>query len=209
MKNVPSETDPKIAQLLSDFSTCAVANISDNLDRAVGARGILPFHKEGVLVGRALTVKAAPGDNTYIYKALDIVRPGDVIVVDGAGYEDRALIGEIMSAIAESRGAAGMVLDGAIRDSDEIGNKTFPIFARGVIHLGPYKGGPGQVNVPISIGGMLVNPGDFVVGDSDGVVAFSPDIALDLLVATRQQQDKETAMLLSIKNGTYTDAYSN
>ncbi|MCV6546230.1 MAG: RraA family protein [Cohaesibacter sp.] len=193
-------------ELLSAFSVCAVANISDNLDRAVGARGIRAFHNGGTMVGRALTVKAAPGDNTYIYKALEILSPGDVIVVDGAGYDDRALIGDIMANIAESRGAAGMVLDGAIRDVDDIAIRSFPVFARSVIHLGPYKGGVGRVNVPISIGGMPVNPGDIVVGDADGVVAFNPDIAAELLQATRAQKAKEAEILTSIANGTYAGA---
>ncbi|WP_417260855.1 RraA family protein [Celeribacter sp.] len=197
-----------IAELFKGFSACAVANISDNLDRAIGARGIRPFHNGGTMAGRALTVKAAPGDNTFIYQALEIVSPGDVIVVDGAGYEDRALIGEIMANIAESRGAAGFVLDGSIRDVDAISSKSFPVFARNVIHLGPYKGGVGKLNVPVSIGGMSVNPGDIVVGDSDGVTAFGPDIASDLLKATRRQQAKETDILASIANGTYTGAYS-
>jgi regulator of RNase E activity RraA len=113
-----------------------------------------------------------------------------------------------MSNIAESRGAAGIALDGAIRDVDEIGAKTFPVFARSVIHLGPYKGGVGSVNVPISIGGMPVNPGDIVVGDADGVTAFSPDIAENLLIATQKQQAKEADMLQAIANGTYDGAYS-
>ncbi|WP_324753559.1 RraA family protein [Roseovarius sp. Pro17] len=200
--------DADIADLLKGFSTCAVANISDNLDRAVGARGIRPFHNGGTMVGTALTVKAAPGDNTYIYQALENLSPSDVIVVDGAGYEDRALIGDIMANIAESKGAAGIVVDGSIRDVDEISSRSFPVFARGVIHLGPYKGGVGKLNVPISIGGMPVNPGDIVVGDADGIVAFSPGIAKSLLEATRQQQAKEADILASIANGTYAGAYS-
>ncbi|MCV6576527.1 MAG: RraA family protein [Cohaesibacter sp.] len=195
-----------MSELLNGFAVCAVANISDNLDRAIGARGIRPFHNGGSMIGRALTVKVAPGDNSYIHKALDIVSSGDVIVVDGAGYDDRALIGDIMANIAQSRGAAGMVLDGAIRDVEEISTRSFPIFARSVIHLGPYKGGFGKLNLPVSIGGMTVNPGDIVVGDADGVVAFSPTIAHDLLQATYAQKEKEADILASIANGTYTGA---
>lgn len=200
--------DAKIPELVEAFASCAVANISDNLDRAVGAVGIRPFSKQTRVAGRALTVRTAAGDNLFIHRALDQIFPGAVIVVDGGGFDGRALIGEIMTAIAKSRGAVGFVLDGAIRDAATIAAGDFPVFARSSIHLGPYKNGPGAINVPVSIGGMLVNPGDIVVGDADGLVAFSPDIAADLLAATQKQADKEAGMLESVARGTYVGAYS-
>jgi len=197
-----------IPELIEAFGSCSVANISDNLDRAVGAVGIRPFSNGMRLAGRALTVRTAVGDNLFIHRALDEIFPGAVIVVDGGGFDGRALIGEIMAAIARSRGAAGFVIDGAIRDTEQIAAGDFPVFARSSIHLGPYKNGPGAINVPVSVGGMMVNPGDIVVGDADGLVAFSPDIAADLLVSTKKQADKEAGMLQSVANGTYVGAYS-
>jgi RraA family protein len=197
-----------VAELIEAFGSCSVANISDNLDRAIGAVGIRPFSKQTRLLGRALTVRTAAGDNLFIHKALDQLFAGAVIVVDGSGFQGRALIGEIMVAIARSRGAAGFVIYGAIRDAGPIAAGDFPVFARSSIHLGPYKDGPGAIGVPVSVGGMIVNPGDIVVGDADGLVAFSPDIAADLLVATRRQAAKEEAMLRSVATGTYVSEYA-
>lgn len=205
---IAGKREIELNRLIAEFASCAVANISDNLERAVGARGIRPFHRGGTMSGRAFTVRTAPGDNLFIHQALDMIEPGDVIVVDGGGYEDRALIGDIMSSIAEKRGAKGMVLDGAIRDAVEIGSRDFPVFARSAIHLGPYKNGPGATGVPVSVGGMLVRHRDIVVGDGDGVVAFSTDIAAKLLDATRAQARKEDEILRSIAAGTYQGAYA-
>lgn len=196
-------------RIFSNFRDMATSLISDNLDRAPGAVGLRPFHRHGgIMVGRALTVRTRSGDNLFIHRALAMVRTGDVIVVDGGGDVSRALIGEIMMSIARSRHAAGLVIDGAIRDVDAISASDFPVFARAAIHLGPYKNGPGEIGVPVCIGGMIVHPGDIVVGDADGVVAFAPAVAATLHAAVGQQLAKEQAILASIAAGTYEDAYS-
>lgn len=200
-------TDQDISVLLEAFAACQVANVSDNLERMAGAKGMMPYYKGERMSGRAFTVRTAPGDNASIHEALDLFIPGDVIVVDGGGYLDRALIGEIMARLAESRGAAGIVIDGAIRDSDELKIRSFPVFARGVTHLGPYKNGPGAIGVPVSIGGLVIKPGDIVLGDGDGITAFSPEIGPALLDATLRQQKKESDILASIADGTYKGAY--
>src|SRR6478735_6508597 len=108
---------PAECYLFWDGPTCI---ISDNLARLPGAVGLRPFHRGGRLVGTAFTVRTRPGDNLAIHQALELVGPGDVIVVDGGGDETRALVGEIMKSIAEYRGAAGYVIDGAIRDAAAI-----------------------------------------------------------------------------------------
>lgn len=197
--------DPK---LIEAFSKIPVANISDNLERLSGAVGLRPFHNGKVMAGTALTVRTRTGDNRAIHEALEIIRPGDVIVVDGGGDTSRALIGEIMSSAAAMRGAAGFVLDGAIRDAAELAKSGFPVFARAAIHLGPYKNGPGEINVPVSIGGMTVNPGDIVIGDADGIVAFPQEIAEELLKAAQAQSAKEEAILKGIAKGEYTGVYA-
>ena len=160
------------------------------------------------MVGTALTVRTAIGDNLAIHRALDLIRPGDVVVIDGGGDTTRALVGEIMTTLAATRGAAGMVVDGAIRDAGALARSPFPCFARAAIHRGPYKNGPGEINVPVSIGGMIVEPGDIVVGDEDGVVAFPPAIAEDLARAVAAQEARETDILLSIREGRYQGAYA-
>jgi RraA family protein len=194
--------------LIEGFRNAATAVISDNIDRLPGAVGLRPFHQGGTMVGTALTVRTAAGDNLAIHQALELVRPGYVVLVDGGGDTSRALIGEIIVEIAQYRGAAGMVIDGAIRDAGTLGKSSFPIFARAAIHRGPYKNGPGEINVPISIGGMVVSPGDIVVGDEDGVVAFPQAVATDLFGAVRKHVAKEAEIIKSIRAGTYTGAYA-
>ena len=137
-----------------------------------------------------------------------MVGPGDVIVVDGGGDETRALIGEIMKEIAEWRKAEGFVIDGAIRDVTAFAASDFPCYARAVIHRGPYKNGPGEINVPVSIGGCVVSPGDIVVGDGDGIVSFPAEIAATLLSAVQAQLAREEQMIKTIRDGRYEGTYA-
>lgn len=196
------------SDLIDAFAKSSTSIISDNLSRLPGAVGLRPFYKGTTMAGSAITVRTASGDNLFIHKALDLLQPGDVVVVDGGGDLTRALVGEIMTAIAAKRGAAGMVIDGAIRDAGVLMTSSFPCFARTAIHRGPYKNGPGAINVPVVVGGMVVSPGDIVVGDEDGVVAFPREGAAELLQAVQQQERREAEILQSIANGTYRGAYA-
>ncbi|HEY1474279.1 MAG TPA: RraA family protein [Pseudolabrys sp.] len=199
---------PKPApDLVEAFRSAPTSIISDNLDRLPGAVGLRPFHRSGRLVGAAFTVRTRPGDNLAVHRALELVGPGDVIVVDGGGDETRALVGEIMKTIAEHRGAAGYVIDGAVRDVAAFAESDFPCFARAAIHRGPYKSGPGAINVPVSIGGSVIAPGDIVVGDEDGVVSFPQAIAASLLDAVKAQIAREADTLTAIRAGRYQGSY--
>ena len=189
------------AALVKQFRNVVVAHLSDCMNRLPGADGLNPMHKGGQMLGVALTVRVPPGDNLMVHKAIDIALPGDVIVVDAGGDLSQAIIGEIMSTLAAKRGLAGMVIDGAIRDSGALADARFPVYARGVTHRGPYKNGPGEINVPVSIGGMVVCPGDIIVGDEDGVVAVSPDIAAVVLKAAKAKAKEEDAVLAGIRKG--------
>jgi|SRR6185369_5863709 len=195
------------SELIEAFRAASTSIISDNLSRLPGAVGLKPFHRGGAMAGCAFTVRTRPGDNLAIHQALELVGPGDVLVVDGGGDESRALVGEIMLNIAKYRGAAGYVIDGAIRDADALKENDFPIFARSAIHRGPYKSGPGEINVPVSIGGMVVAPGDIVIGDGDGVVAFSQAVAPKLLEAVKAQIEREANTLVAIREGRYKGSY--
>ena len=159
------------------------------------------MHGGGVMAGPAVTVKTRPGDNLMIHHALDIAEPGDVIVVDGGGHLTNALIGGLMVAYATYRQLAGIVIFGAIRDSAEIRAGNFPVFAAGVTHRGPYKDGPGEVNVPIAIDGMVVHPGDLVLGDDDGVLAVRMEEAGPLLPAAEAKHAAEMAQMAKISRG--------
>jgi regulator of RNase E activity RraA len=199
---------PKPApELIEAFRGAPTSVISDNLARLPGAVGLRRFHRGCKLVGVAYTVRTRPGDNLAIHRALEMVGPDDVIVVDGGGDETRALVGEIMKNIAEHRGAAGYVIDGAIRDVASFAASDFPCFARTAIHRGPYKSGPGEINVPVSIGGSVISPGDIVVGDEDGVVSFPAAIAATVLEAVRAQIAREEDTLLAIREGRYQGSY--
>jgi RraA family protein len=195
----PAAPDPAVLAALREVAT---AHLSDNMHRmsAVAAE-IRPCHKGGKLVGPALTVKVPPGDNLMVHKAIDIARPGDVIVVDAGGVIAQAIIGEIMSLHAEKRGVAGMIIDGAVRDAGALAASPFPVYARGVTHRGPYKNGPGEINVPVSIGGLVVNPGDIIVGDEDGLLAIAPAEAPRLAKLAADYGRKEQDVLAAIRAG--------
>ena len=188
-------------ELIATLKEIAVSLLSDQLHRNRGSKGLLPYHRPAPLAGTAVTVRTRGGDNLAILRAYDYCRPGDVMVVDADGSIDNALVGGIMTFAAASLGLAGMVLDGAIRDVAEIRERSFPVYARGVTHRGPYKDGPGAINVPVSVGGMTVRPGDIVVGDQDGLVAFSPDEAPAVIDKALRQRDAEEATMRAIREG--------
>ncbi len=136
---------------------------------AVGAR-LRPLHSGGVLAGPALIVKTHLGDNLMVHKALQIAEPGDVIVVDAGGDLTNAIIGKLILTHAEKIGLAGIVINGAEHDYGAIRANRFPLFAAGVTHRGPYKDGLSEINVPIAIDGIVVEPGDLILGDDDGLL---------------------------------------
>jgi len=181
--------------------TLPAAILSDNMAGLVGTSALRPLHREGRMVGTAVTVRLRPGDNLVLHRALDYVRAGDVLVVDAGGDVRQAVTGKIMLAYLETIFAAGIVVDGAVRGADEIGRRSFPCFARGVTCRGPYKHGPGEINVPVAIDGMAVSPGDIVVGDADGLVAIPSAEAPALIERARRQADKEAAAVVAIREG--------
>jgi RraA family protein len=190
------------AKWVEAFRELPVANVSDVMSRmTAGGATLRPYYNGGTMVGPAVTVKARPGDNLMVHKALDIAEPGDIVVVDAGGDLTNAIIGELMVAHAVQRGLGGIVIYGAIRDSAEIGAGNFPVFAAGVTHRGPYKDGPGEVNVPISIDGMVINPGDLICGDADGLLAVAMDDVESVFAAARKKHDAETKQMEAIKTG--------
>lgn len=209
MSNQTSQAHSELGALIERLRTAPTAVISDNLERLQGTNDILPYHAKGHMVGTAFTVKTSAGDNLAIHEALEHVKAGDVLVIDGDGYLGRALVGEIIVNIAQSKGAAGIVVDGAIRDVAAIKAGEFACFAKGVNHKGPYKTGPGKFGISVAIGGMVVNPGDIIVGDEDGLVAFAPEQARFVIDAVAAQEAREAAILKSIHEGKYAGAYGN
>lgn len=190
-------------EMVEAFSLLPVANVSDAMARMTAAGPTLrPMHASGRMAGVALTVKSRPGDNLMLHKAIDMAVPGDVIVVDAGGDLSNALMGELMLAYAVKKGVSGFVLNAAIRDLDAFVSTNLPTYAAGVTHRGPYKDGPGEINVPISIGGMVIEPGDVMIGDSDGVLCVPLADADDVLARTQAKQDAETKQMQAIVAGT-------
>jgi RraA family protein len=185
------------------FKAIAVANISDSMSRMVHAGPRLrPLHAGGVLCGVALTVRTRPGDNLMVQAALNRAKPGDVLVVDAGGDLTNALMGELMLAHAQQIGVAGVVLNGAVRDSGWIRASALPVYAAGITHRGPYKNGPGEMNVPVALDGMVVAPGDLIVGDDDGIVCVPFDQLEEVYAAANAKQQGEAKTMAAIKAGT-------
>ena len=186
--------------LVDRFKTIPTANVSDNMLRITAAGSkIRPHHSKGVLAGPAFTVKGRPGDNLILHKALDLAQPGDVIVMDAGGDLTNSLFGEMMAAHAKARNLAGVVINGAIRDYSSIHEGDFPVFAAGVTHRGPYKDGPGEINVPIAMEGMVIEPGDLVLGDGDGLVCVPRAIAEEIYAASRAKHESEEKQLQAVR----------
>jgi regulator of RNase E activity RraA len=189
-------------ELVESFRDLPVANIADSVNRFFVMNGLNPYN-EVPLLGTAITVRARISDNLLFHKALEIAQPGDVIVVDAGGETINALTGEIMMKSAMKKGIVGFVIDGAIRDVAGVRKFTdFSVYAKGVTPKGPFKDGPGEINVPISCGGTVVNPGDIIVGDADGIVVVSPAEAYEIQKKAKAKLQSEIEKFESIANGT-------
>ena len=189
--------------LVERFRGLGVSDISDCMSR-MGCidSAIRPFNK-APLLGTAVTVKLPGGNNLMFHVALSLAKEGDVIIVDGEGSVTRGISGENMIAIARQKGIKGFVIDGAIRDSHSAVNSTdFPVYASAVHPNGAYKGnGPGEVNIPVCVGGVVIYPGDIIVGDQDGVAAVRPHYAAIVAQEAKALAQKQAEQLELIKSG--------
>lgn len=189
-------------ELVARFHDIPVANISDSMHRMSAAGAALrPLHRAGVLCGPALTVKTRPGDNLIVHMALNLAQEGDVIVVDAGGDLTNAIVGERMLAYCVAKKFAGMVVHGSVRDLGWIRQQDFPVYAAGVSHRGPYKDGPGEINVPVSLGGMVIHPGDLVVGDDDGLVSVPLVDAPAVCAVAEKKHRREAETFADIGKG--------
>ena len=195
------ERKKKVAlNIAKEFLTLPVANVSDSMWRlTAGGSRLRPMHKSGQMAGPALTVKSRPGDNLMLHKAIDMAEPGDIIVCDAGGDLTNSLMGELMLAHAMKRGVGGFVLDGAVRDVEAFLDLNLPVFAAGVSHRGPYKDGPGEINVSVAIDGMVIEPGDLVIGDWDGVLSIPLDDVESILKKTNEKQAAEAVDMAKIE----------
>ena len=140
-------------------------------------RPLLPAGSQPRLFGQAVTVRCEAPDFGAVLHALDLIGKGEVLVIDAGGHRDTAMIGDILSGHLRAKGIAGIVCDGAVRDTGTLGGwSDFPVFSRWITPRGPTGADRGAVNLPVVIGGCLIAPGDVVIGDDDGLVALRPEV---------------------------------
>ncbi|WHY70542.1 RraA family protein [Fictibacillus enclensis] len=193
------------SKIIEGFKGIATPNIGDVMGRfrAMDYR-IKTINKPGIhIVGNAFTVRTHPSDNLLVHKAMDLAKPGDIIVIDACGDMGNAILGELMCHYAKVKQIAGYIVDGPIRDLQAIAEMGFPVFARGGTPRGPYKEGPGEINTTISCGNVPVNPGDIIVADDDGIVVIPIEDANNVLEKAKAVQQKEAGIIQAIYNGTW------
>lgn len=199
--NAHSRRQPSEAQIeaLKRLGTATVHEAQGQMGALWPA--IKPIDPARRLAGPAFTIDAPPGDNLIIHFALTQARPGDVLVVNAQGYVARGVWGDILTLAAQHIGVQGLVIDGAVRDTEAIIASGFPTFVRGVSIKGPQKNQSGRINVPIFCGGMAVNPGDIVVGDRDGVVVVPRSNLDEVITAALRREEAEVALRQGIRAG--------
>ena len=190
---------PEIVSKASQYAASILADVA-------GRRGTLDGRISAAtpglrMAGPAFTVEVRPGDNLMIHAAMSMAKPGDILVVDGKGDRTCALMGSIMINACKKLGLAGVVLDAAVRDVEELRELGFPVYSVGTNPNGPTKFVPGRINWPISCGGTTVNPGDLIVGDADGVVVVEREKAESLLDLAAKKVADERARIADIVSG--------
>ena len=197
--------DVELMQNLAQFNT---PDISDLLNRLYAVDSeIRCLSGSFPLCGPACTVKVYPGDNLMVHKALDIAKPGDIVVIDGRGCRSNALLGDIVCTKARHRGLQAFVVDGLVRDLPGIKEIGFPVYARGTTAIGPLHRGPGEINYPISCGGVVINPGDVIVADEAGMVAVPQDVVLSVVTILLKQREENRSYLAAVKRGAFTNEW--
>jgi regulator of RNase E activity RraA len=195
--------DPEI---MEQFKTIPASNTADVMNRSCAMNPrihLVSKPSSQMMVGPAFTVKCRAGDNLTLHAALNYCNEGDILVVSNEEDDTRSLIGEVMMAyLRYTKKIGGIILDGPIRDIDEIGNWDFPVYCTGTTPGGPYKEGPGEINVPISCGGVSVNPGDIILADPDGIIVIPRKDAAVILKDAKEFQAKDEKKLAASKNGT-------
>jgi len=198
--------DPKLLHQLAAFDT---PTISDALNRLYALdSGIQCLTEVERMCGFVCTVHVYPGDNLMVHKVLDIVRPGDVVMINahgGGGASINAVLGDIICTKALHRGIAGFVVDGLIRDLPGILDLGIPVFARGTTAVGPLHRGPGEINFPIACGGVVTHPGDVVVADRAGIVVVPQLFVQSLVTRLQQRTDKSKAYREAVTRGEFTN----
>jgi regulator of RNase E activity RraA len=183
----------------SEFQAAILADVNGRRGALHGR--IAALRPRMKIAGPAFTVDVRPGDNLMIHAAMSLAKPGDVLVIDCKGDQTAALMGTIMMTACQKLGLAGVVIDGAVRDSLEIDEMDYPVFCVGTNPNGPTKNVPGRIGHPITCGGVTVRSGDLIVADADGVVAIERESVEALLPLARKKVEDEAKRIAQIKEG--------
>lgn len=175
--------------LIEAISHYPVALIGDTVQRmGMMASTIRHIAGKPSFFGTILPINTREGDNLAIHRALDDAQPGDVLVINGNGEVNRSVFGDLLGEVCQAKKVAGVVIDGSVRDVQELDSMGLPVYARGVNPAGPSKYGPGQVGIPVACGNVVCNPGDAILGDRDGIIVISRQV-LPSLAAKLKDQD--------------------
>ena len=198
--------DERLTDQLKRFPT---PDVSDLLNRMYAMnpaiRCLTGSHHR--LCGPACTVKVFPGDNLMVHKALAVAKPGDIVVIDAGASEMNAVLGDLVSTKGKHRGIAGFIIDGLVRDLPGIIPLDMPVFARGTSPIGPLHRGPGEINYPISCGGIVVNPGDIITADAAGVVVVPKEIAVELLGRLKRHEKSMADYFEGVRRGQFSNTW--
>lgn len=190
---------------MTDYAELAALGVA-TVHEAAGRTGIVDLPLTRVVpgsraAGRARTALCAPGDNTMVHALVAHARPGDVLVLTSAEAAPVAFVGDLLATQARAQGVAAMLVDGAVRDLDELADLGLPIWTRFVRAQGATKGEIGELDVPVVVGGVEIRPGDLVVMDGDGAVVVPADRVGAVLPAARERADRESAVRQRYRNG--------
>jgi RraA family protein len=194
--------------LVEGFANFESTDISDMLNRMYTMNGeIHNLVNDARIVGPVCTVKVFPGDNLMVHKALDIVEPGDVVVVDASGSTTSAVLGDLVANKAKHRGIVGFIVDGLVRDLPGLKECGLPIYAKGVTPFGPLHRGPGEINFAVCCGGVVVQPGDIVTADENGVTVVPRTAAPEILNRLRENQERLADYVADVKRGVFSNEW--
>jgi len=205
IKDTISRPSKEIIEQFSHFETPDISDIMNRLYTMTTA--IHNVVNDKPLIGPAITVKVYPGDNLMVHKTLDLAQPGDIIVVDTGGAKTNAVIGDLIANKARHKKIAGFVIDGLIRDLPGLKEVGLPIYALGVTPIGPLHRGPGEINYPVSCGGIVVNPGDLITADINGVVVVRKEFTQDIVDKALNQQQNLSEYIKDVKQGNFSNEW--
>lgn len=204
MVEIGQHIDRPPASLVESFANVPTAVISDVTEReTVMDSGMKPVSTATAAVGTAVPVRAPPGDNLTVHKALTLATAGDILVVDAGGYTEAAIWGELLSTSALAHGLNGTVVDGAVRDVEDLGDLGYTTAARAVCPKSPEKKAAGSIHVPVTCGGIRVCPGDIVVVDREGVAVVDPERARQVHDDATAKLDREADLKARAEDGDY------